>query len=134
MASRKITDLAITLQPLALEFITRCKNHGIDALIICTYRSDQEQAALYAQGRTTPGEIVTNAAPGQSAHNISINGKPAALAFDAVPVVNGKPQWQTTGKQGAAWLQMGIIAAELGLKWGGNFKGKLKDCPHFQLK
>lgn len=33
------------------------------------YRSFEEQDALYAQGRTTPGDIVTNAKGGESAHN-----------------------------------------------------------------
>ena len=32
-------------------------------------RTMVEQEALYAQGRTAPGAIVTNAQPGQSPHN-----------------------------------------------------------------
>lgn len=36
------------------------------------YRSGARQDQLYAQGRTRPGEIVTNAKAGQSAHNYGL--------------------------------------------------------------
>jgi hypothetical protein len=39
----------------------------------------EEQAALYAKGRTSGGRIVTKAKPGQSYHNYG-------LAFDWVPI------------------------------------------------
>lgn len=45
-------------------------------------RSSALQDTLYAQGRTAPGSIVTNARGGQSAHNYG-------LAIDVYPVVNG---------------------------------------------
>ena len=37
-----------------------------------TLRSFDEQAKLYAQGRTAPGKIVTKAKPGQSYHNYGL--------------------------------------------------------------
>lgn len=36
------------------------------------FRSPERQAQLYAQGRTTPGEIVTKARAGESAHNYGL--------------------------------------------------------------
>jgi peptidoglycan L-alanyl-D-glutamate endopeptidase CwlK len=46
--------------------------------VIQGYRTHAEQDALYAQGRTTPGPIVTRAKGGQSPHNWG-------LAIDVVP-------------------------------------------------
>ncbi|WP_442780551.1 M15 family metallopeptidase [Bacillus sp. Au-Bac7] len=47
-------------------------NEGIYVLITDGYLSYAEQDALYAQGRTKPGEIFTNANGGQSKHNFGI--------------------------------------------------------------
>ena len=45
---------------------------GIVMKIICGTRSYAEQTALYAQGRTAPGPIVTDAPAGYSNHNFGI--------------------------------------------------------------
>jgi peptidoglycan L-alanyl-D-glutamate endopeptidase CwlK len=82
-----------------------------------------EQAALYAQGRTTPGRIVTNAKPGQSAHNYG-------LAIDIVPLVNGKPDW--TGDD-AVWQQVGKLGMAAGLEWLGAPHSEFVEQAHFQL-
>ena len=39
-----------------------------DIIVVFGYRSPEQQQALYNQGRTSPGKIVTNAKSGQSAH------------------------------------------------------------------
>lgn len=84
--SRKIEDLHPYVASLCRKFIAACKKEGIDVLVTSTYRNMESQAAIYAQGRTKPGRIVTNAKPGQSFHNFR-------LAFDFVPIVAGKAQW-----------------------------------------
>lgn len=133
MASRRIEDLHPTLQPLARQFVQECKDEGIDVLIYLTYRSGDEQNELYAQGRTKPGKIVTKVKAGHSDHNRMLNGKPASLAFDAVPLrtVDGKKVaiWNDP----VLWSKMGEIATNIGLSWGGNWK-KFVDKPHFYLK
>lgn len=128
MDSRKIEHLDKSLQGLAQQFVERCKAQGINALIICTYRSNEVQAKLYAQGRTAPGKIVTKSKPGQSRHNRAVNGVPASTAFDFVPVVDGKAQWSETHPH---WAAAGRIAKDLGLEWGGTWK--FIDRPHVQL-
>lgn len=133
MASRKIDDLASDIKPLALKFITECQLAGIDIVIICTYRSPEEQAFLYAQGRTAPGRIVTWAKPGESAHNLSINHRFAARAFDAVPMTMGKIDWSTTGNAGEIWRRMGRIGEKCGLMWAGNWPPAKREFPHFYL-
>jgi len=134
MASRKIDDLANDIKPLALKWLTLCKLSGLDVLIICTYRSPEEQAILYAQGRTAQGKIVTWAKPGQSAHNLSINGRPAARAFDAVPLIMGKIDWSINTETMKVWLQMAEIAKICGLSWAGNWPAAKREFPHFYLK
>lgn len=130
MPSRKIEDLHPELQPLCREFQKRCDAQGVDALITCTWRSGAEQDELYAQGRTKPGLKVTNARAGQSAHNATLNGKPAARAFDVVPLVNGKAMWDA---KHPAWQVMGCIGMELGLNWYGRPGAPFREFPHFEL-
>lgn len=84
--SRKIEDLHPYVAGLCKQFVALCKKEGIDVLITSTYRDKESQAAIYAQGRTKAGRIVTYAKPGQSWHN-------HRLAFDFVPIVNGKAAW-----------------------------------------
>lgn len=113
------------------EFLRECKDRGIHIITTCTWRSPEQQAELYAQGRTKPGRIVTRAKPGQTAHNyIDDEGKAASLAFDIVPQVKGQLVWGTKGVDGALWEYIGAIGKEVGLQWGGYWK--FKDRPHFQ--
>lgn len=123
--SRKIEDLHERVQPMAREFIEKCSAAGTDVLITSTYRDHASQAALYAQGRTAPGSIVTNAKAGQSFHNWRV-------AFDVVPLRAGKPVWSTSGSDGELWKRVGAIGESCGLEWGGRWKGFI-DLPHFQF-
>jgi len=45
---------------------------GVKVEVISGLRSWAAQAALYAQGRTKPGKIVTKARPGSSWHNYGL--------------------------------------------------------------
>jgi peptidoglycan L-alanyl-D-glutamate endopeptidase CwlK len=101
--------------------------------IYCVYRSNDDQAKLYAQGRTTPGNIVTNAKPGFSAHNRTSHGKPASDAFDACPMIDGKPTWVLSGEARAIWDEMGRAAGLLGLEWGRHYKRLGGDWSHFEF-
>jgi peptidoglycan L-alanyl-D-glutamate endopeptidase CwlK len=140
VASRLLTDLHPDLQPLAERFLARCAERQVDVLIVCTYRSNEEQDRLYAQSRTTPGPRVTDARAGQSAHNFVIDGKPAAKAFDAVPLLYGKPIWEDPRDKDKDWTNdfgwrvMGEVAAEVGLDWYGRPGAIFREAPHFQLK
>ncbi|MBB5017408.1 peptidoglycan L-alanyl-D-glutamate endopeptidase CwlK [Chitinivorax tropicus] len=131
MPSRLIEDLHPDLQPLCREFLKRCQAAGLDILITCTYRSRAEQDQLYAQGRDgNTGARVTNARGGQSAHNFTLQGRPAARAFDIVPMVGGKPMWRATHP---AWQQAGAIGMTLGLNWYGRPGAPFREYPHFEL-
>lgn len=123
--SRRVEDLVPAVQQRAKALVIAAKDAGIDLLITSTYRSNEEQAALYAQGRTKPGAIVTNARPGDSYHNWR-------CAFDVVPLRNGKPVWNTTGPDGDLWRKIGEMGEAAGLEWAGRWTGKLREMAHFQ--
>ena len=128
MSSRKLTDLHPQMQPMVTRFLATARAAGIDLLVTCTYRSNEEQAALYAIGRTKPGRIVTNARPGRSTHNNTLNGKPAALAVDVVPLRDGKPVWSASDP---VWKRVGEIGEKVGLEWAGRWT-TFREYPHFQ--
>jgi peptidoglycan L-alanyl-D-glutamate endopeptidase CwlK len=123
--SRKIDDLHPKVAIMCKKFIAECDKQDIDILITSTYRDGESQTALYAQGRTKPGNIVTNAKAGQSFHNWK-------CAFDVVPLRNGKPVWGTNGKDVELWNKVGAIGESVGLEWAGRWK-RFKEFPHFQF-
>lgn len=118
--SRNIDDLNSHVAKLCREFIAKCKADGIDVLITSTYRDAESQNALYAQGRTKPGKRVTNAKAGQSYHNYR-------CAFDFVPIVHGKAQWQDI----ATFKRCGEIGKALGLEYAGDWV-RFKEYAHLQ--
>ena len=122
--SRKIEDLHPKVAALCREFLERCEEAGVDVMITSTYRDKESQNELYAQGRTKPGNKVTNAKGGQSFHNWKV-------AFDVVPLRNGKAVWGTSGEDGKLWKQLGEIGESLGLEWAGRWVS-FKEYPHFQ--
>lgn len=128
MASRSLDDLAGPVKARALAFIAECQRVGLDPLIYCTLRSDAEQAELYAQGRSKPGAIVTAARAGESLHNPQRDGR--SWAFDAVPMLGGKPLWDDA----QAVYAMGHAGEAVGLEWAGRWNGKMRERVHFQLK
>ena len=92
-------------------------------------RTKQEQDALYAQGRTKPGKVVTKAKFGQSFHCYG-------LAVDIVLIVDGKEaSWDITKDWDkdyiADWTECVNIFKKYGWSWGGNWRS-LKDYPHFE--
>lgn len=99
-----------------------------------TLRTFAEQDALFAQGRTKPGRVVTKAKAGQSYHNYG-------LALDIVLLVdrdnNGTFEtavWDTVkdfdGDAVADWMEIVRIFRRYGWTWGGEWN--FKDNPHFE--
>ena len=109
-----VADAARSLMALALEA-------GVKLDIVQSFRSPADQAVIYAQGRTTPGPIVTHAKPGTSYHEYG-------LAFDVAVDKGGKPTWPNDI---ALWTKLGVLGESIGLKWGGRFPSP--DYGHFEL-
>jgi peptidoglycan LD-endopeptidase CwlK len=122
-AESKLTGVHPTVREKAIELVKRAHAKGINVLITQGLRTIAEQNELYAQGRTKPGKIVTNAKGGYSYHNFG-------LAFDIViQNAEGSLCWNTGDKR---WQTVGALGKSLGLEWGGEWR-KFPDYPHFQL-
>jgi peptidoglycan L-alanyl-D-glutamate endopeptidase CwlK len=119
--SRSLDDLLPAVKARVERFIAAAKAEGIDLLVTSTYRDNESQNALYAQGRTAPGKIVTNAKAGESFHNFR-------CAIDVVPIVAGKPRWDVKDE---VWQKIGKLGKAQGLEWAGDWK-RFKEYPHFQ--
>lgn len=111
------------LQAKAAQLIEECKKQGLTIKIGESLRTVAEQDALYAQGRTKPGSIVTNA-PGSSYRSMHQWG----VAFDFFRN-DGTGAYNESGD---FFQKVGKIGKTLGLEWGGDWKS-IKDNPHFQL-
>ena len=118
--SRSLADLLPVVEDKVNAFLEMARKEKIDLLVTSTYRDLESQAALYAQGRTAPGRIVTNAKPGQSYHNWR-------CAVDVVPIVGGKAIWDDDH----LWYDIGQLGVAAGLEWAGNWK-TFVEYPHFQ--
>ena len=76
---RAIDTLDVGFQKQVRGWVNEMVTSRIEPLIYCGRRTMEEQAALFAKGRTSKGKIVTKARPGESFHN-------HGLAFDWVPL------------------------------------------------
>ncbi len=106
-----------------LEVIKRAYKEGINVQISAGYRSNAEQQRLFNQGRTTPGNIVTNAKPGQSLHNYGL-----AVDYFLTNESGTTAVWTVN----ANWRRVATIAKSLGFEWGGDWSGFV-DYPHLQM-
>lgn len=100
---------------------------GIYIRVTQGLRTVAEQDALYAQGRTAPGKIVTNCQGGHSYHNFG-------MAVDCCPSKAGPndpfdPQWDITDPK---YARMVAAGRDSGLNCGADWE-HFKDVPHFQL-
>lgn len=107
--------------------VTMLEQEGIEIRVVQGLRSWTEQDALYAQGRTAPGKIVTNCKGGDSYHNFG-------MATDCVPSQFApdqpyNPDWNSSHP---LWQRMEAVGISLGLTAGANFRS-FPDAPHFQL-
>ncbi|NBO99176.1 MAG: M15 family peptidase [Proteobacteria bacterium] len=130
-SAKNVATLHSKVQETFRNWIAECqilaKAHGYEYKAISGNRTWEEQAKIYAQGRTAPGKIVTNAKPGYSNHNYGI-------AVDMGVFKNGKyldaavPSEAETFHKKAA-----TVAEKYNIEWGGNWK-TFKDYPHFEYK
>lgn len=108
---------------LSQKLISACKGQGLIIGIGESFRTKEEQDALYAKGRTAPGSVVTNAkGSSYSSHH------QWGTAFD-IYRNDGKGVY-TDGD--GFFEKVGKIGKSIGLEWGGDWKSPV-DKPHFQL-
>lgn len=117
-SERNLATVQPQLQRLGRELLRRLAAEGLIFKVTSGSRTREEQAALYAQGRTKPGPIVTWTM--KSRH---IGGR----AIDITLFSGKNPVWESKH-----YTRAGEIGEELGLVWGGRWK-KSPDKPHFEL-
>lgn len=121
-----------SLKEYTIELIKRCYNEGIYIQISSGFRSNEDQAYIYGQGRPnyiwngkkygSKGSIVSNAQPGTSIHNYGL-----AIDYFLVSDDGNKSLWTVNEK----WKRVAAIAKSVGFEWGGDWKS-FKDYPHLQ--
>ena len=128
---RDITLCHPRLQRIASAWMKACAIEGITVAISETLRTAAEQDALYAQGRTKPGNIVTNA-QGRSYRSQHQWG----IAFDFYLKMDidgdGKISDDAYNDSKGHFKRAAEIAKKLGLAWGGDWKS-IVDKPHLYL-
>jgi peptidoglycan L-alanyl-D-glutamate endopeptidase CwlK len=119
---RRLDKVHPTLAAAIKNLVSLLAQNGLVVEVVQGWRTFAEQDALFAQGRTRPGPVVTRARGGQSNHNYG-------LAVDVVPFNNGQPNWNAPM---GVWAIIGNEAEKMGLEWGGDWR-KFVDKPHIQL-
>ena len=134
---KSIRTMLIPTQRKAREFMKDIGqvglSQGLSVRILSGTRTFDEQNELYAQGRTSPGDVVTNARAGYSNHNFGI-------AWD-VGIFNEKSEYiddlidkkmMTSKAVDAEYTKVGAYGKARGLFWGGEWTKP--DYPHFQMR
>lgn len=129
----KRVDLSLVYPPFA-ELLGRalesCAQRGAEYIVTSAFRDGERQAQLYAQGRTTPGPIVTNARPFASYHNFGIGGdacRDADIAKAGLQPDYHEPAYVILAEE------VTKLGLEAGLYWKPT-KTLKNDPPHVQLK
>lgn len=119
---RDVTQLHPELQEKIKELMRLCEEAGLALGIAECLRTVEEQDALYAQGRTKPGSIVTYARGSAygSQHQWGI-------AFDFYRNIPGHAYDDLN-----FFAEVGALAKSIGLAWGGDWKDFI-DRPHLYL-
>lgn len=101
-----------------------------DFMITCGIRSFEEQNKLYQQGRTTPGNIVTNCdgEKYKSKHQIKKDGY--GHAGDIAILINNKVSWKEQSFVEFVNDDVRALMEKHNIEWGGDWN--FKDYPHFQ--
>jgi peptidoglycan L-alanyl-D-glutamate endopeptidase CwlK len=130
-SAKNVATLHTRVQEIFRNWILECqilaKAHGYEYKAISGNRTWEEQAKIYAQGRTAPGKIVTNAKPGYSNHNYGI-AVDMGVFKEGKYLDGSKPSEAETFHRKAA-----VIAEKYNIEWGGSWKS-FKDYPHFEYK
>lgn len=129
--SRNVKELHPILQDKVDQLIQLCRSKGIEIGISECVRTVAEQDALYAKGRTIPGNIVTNA---KGASYSSMHQWGVAFDFYLKMDVDKDGKTSDDAYNNATHLfdKVGQLGKSIGLEWGGDWKS-IKDLPHFQL-
>jgi peptidoglycan L-alanyl-D-glutamate endopeptidase CwlK len=116
----RLNELSGLVGQAGTRFISDARLDGAPVVVVEAFRTQQRQNALYAQGRTKPGQIVTWTL--NSLHT-------QRRAFDVAFFVNGRVTFDVPRTW---WEYLGAIAPRYGLRWGPTI-GLSGDLGHYEL-
>lgn len=121
ISEARLGDIYPGLAAIVRQMDVMLEQEGITFRVTQGLRSWADQAKIYAQGRTAPGTIVSNAPPGYSYHQFG-------TAIDVVPLVANSPDWNI---EHPSWPRIVAVGMSLGLQSGSQWQHP--DWPHFQM-
>ena len=131
--SRKIEDLHILVQPKAYLLIKKAKEDlGLDIAIYRTLATWEEQDAIYAQGRTRPGIVISNAKGGESFHNYGL-ALDFAILKPGSSIIDWSGKADVDNDQIPDYQEIGKLGEDLGFEWGARFTSMKGDLGHLQM-
>ena len=123
------------LQSRVLAIISDLVSEGHDPVITQGVRTTAQQQAIYAQGRSRVGKVVTDCDGVKRVSNHQKKPDGYGYAVDLAWRVNGEIIWE-----GGPWDRLGELAVANGLRWGGLFTTLINgqrvpkpDRPHLEL-
>jgi peptidoglycan L-alanyl-D-glutamate endopeptidase CwlK len=102
-------------------------DEGITILITQGVRTVAQQQALYAQGRSKPGKIVTNCDGVRRLSNHQVRADGYGYAVDVVFRIEGEVTWE------GPWERLMDLAEAQGLTAGGRW-ATFPDRPHLEWR
>lgn len=127
ISQTRIEEVFPPLRDKISSLFTIMESSGIELRVVQALRSWPQQDALFAQGRTAPGAIVTNVRGGYSYHNFGLAVDIVPSQFDLDQPYN--PDWNS---KHPVWQRMETAGMSLGLDSGAAWR-TFPDAPHFQL-
>lgn len=147
-------DLTDKMRQQVLTMLDLAATNDLQLIVTCTFRSNEEQAKLYAMGRIRDqienkiyeleevyqrkdlADILRAATPAPSPGRVVTMAGPGqsmhqyGMAIDCVPLVAGKPMWDDGHP---SWKRYGDCCELAGLEWAGHWT-RFREFPHAQLR
>lgn len=126
---QRIAKLHPKLRGEVATILSEIQAKGVSIRITQGLRTFEEQANIYAQGRTLPGKIVSNAKAGSSFHNYGtaidfcLLHKDGSVSFSMNEDLDQDKKFD--------WMEVVEIFKSHGWSWGGDWIHS-KDTPHFE--
>jgi peptidoglycan L-alanyl-D-glutamate endopeptidase CwlK len=150
--STKLEDLTPEVMEMAKKLLAKLEEAGLRCVVTYTYRTAEEQQALFSQGRLDLESVnAKRAAVGlyklakkENTYTVtncdgvrSLSAHQTREALDVNPVdKKGNPTWDAKPE---VWKKIGEVSKSIGFDWGGYWapldkNGLGWDLPHHQKK
>jgi len=118
-----------TLIDRLMRVLAEMERLGHPMMVTDGVRTLERQQELYAQGRETPGKVVTDCDGVVKKSNHQVKADGFGHAVDCAFIINGQPNWGDR----LPWETYGALCLNHGLKWGIKLANGTIDRPHIEL-